>query len=360
MQIPSSVMERAIELKAMTSLTSQEPPQTSDFDMALNLVTCVRAEAGDCAAESLGTLHKIISNILADPSNPKLRRLRLANPFIRDKIARYDSSVALLELLGFQRRAEANEEVLEVQNFQTELAQIVLDLVGSNRSPGPSVPRFTPQSPVPVNRADFLANIHEQRLRSRENANMAPSEPQRPPESFLQLQDYRRKQKAQHPPSHRGVMTLADLDRGTSSPVPGPQHHSVADFEDARNIALRAFQLTNEFRASQRLPPLTWNDGLGLIGKGHSEDMGNGRVPFGHQGFNNRFRAFPFPFTRGGAENVAMNAGLADVAKVAVDGWINSPGHRKNMLGNFNYSGIGVVRNSQGAWYLTQLFALAH
>jgi uncharacterized protein YkwD len=154
-------------------------------------------------------------------------------------------------------------------------------------------------------------------------------------------------------------MTLADLDRRDTPPNPSPEYHSVTDSTEARNIALRAFQLTNEFRASQHLPPLTWNDGLSLIGKGHSEDMANGRVPFGHQGFNNRFRTFPFRFTRGGAENVAMNAGLADVGKVAVDGWINSPGHRKNMLGNFNYSGIGVTQGPQGAWYLTQLFALA-
>ena len=354
-------MEGAIELNAMTSLTSQEPPQTSDFDMALNLVTCVRAEAGDCAAESLSTLHKVLSNLFTDPSNPKFRRLRLANPLIHDKLAQYESCVALLELLGFHRSVQANEEYLEVQNFSIELAQIVLDIIGSNRSPGPSIPRIAPQPAVPVNRADFFANVHEQRLRSSANANIVPSNSQRPPESYLQLQEYRQKQKVQHPPSHRGMMTLADLAHRDAPPAsPGPQHHSVADFEDARNIALRAFHLTNEFRASQRLPPLTWNDGLGLIGKGHSEDMGSGKVPFGHQGFNNRFRSFPFPFTRGGAENVAMNAGLADVAKVAVDGWINSPGHRKNMLGNFNYSGIGVVRNTQGAWYLTQLFALAH
>ena len=35
---------------------------------------------------------------------------------------------------------------------------------------------------------------------------------------------------------------------------------------------------------------------------------------------------------RGFRENVAYNGGAEDPAKVAVDGWINSPGHRKNML----------------------------
>jgi len=93
------------------------------------------------------------------------------------------------------------------------------------------------------------------------------------------------------------------------------------------------------------------------IGREHSMNMGEGRVAFGHDGFNDRFRRFPIRYVRGGAENVAMSHGMGDPGKVAVDGWINSPGHRKNLLGHFNYMGIGVYQNSKGAWYFTQLFA---
>ena len=290
----------------------------------------------------------------------QLSVLHLVGPISEDEQVVWSSLVAqqIVVLSSLEQWKHLSVEELVHNNTQRPYVERNVGNISRNFF---AIPRIAPQPAVPVNRADFFANVHEQRLRSSANANIVPSNSQRPPESYLQLQEYRQKQKVQHPPSHRGMMTLADLAHRDAPPAsPGPQHHSVADFEDARNIALRAFHLTNEFRASQRLPPLTWNDGLGLIGKGHSEDMGSGKVPFGHQGFNNRFRSFPFPFTRGGAENVAMNAGLADVAKVAVDGWINSPGHRKNMLGNFNYSGIGVVRNTQGAWYLTQLFALAH
>jgi uncharacterized protein YkwD len=98
---------------------------------------------------------------------------------------------------------------------------------------------------------------------------------------------------------------------------------------------------------------------MSVIGQGHSKDMGDGKVPFGHQGFNGRFTQFPFTPTLGGGENVAWSKGASDVAKVTVDGWINSPGHRKNMLGDFNYSGIGVHVTSDGRYYLTQLFARA-
>ena len=98
---------------------------------------------------------------------------------------------------------------------------------------------------------------------------------------------------------------------------------------------------------------------MAAIGDEHSANMAQGRVAFGHDGFNNRFRRFPFRLTRRGAENVAMSNGLSDAGKVAVDGWIKSPGHRKNMVGSFSYMGIGAVQASNGAWYLTQLFALA-
>lgn len=41
-------------------------------------------------------------------------------------------------------------------------------------------------------------------------------------------------------------------------------------------------------------------------------------------------------------------------SKVAVDGWIDSPGHRKNLLSHMEWCAIGVYRNAKGAWYLTQ------
>lgn len=44
-------------------------------------------------------------------------------------------------------------------------------------------------------------------------------------------------------------------------------------------------------------------------------DMGDGKVPFSHQGFNKRMSQFPFR-VRSAAENVAMNYGVSNVAQV--------------------------------------------
>ncbi|WP_396632988.1 CAP domain-containing protein [Maribacter sp. R86514] len=53
------------------------------------------------------------------------------------------------------------------------------------------------------------------------------------------------------------------------------------------------------------------------------------------------------------AENVARNY---DTIEEAFDAWLDSKGHRKNIEGDFNYSAISIVENSDGNYYYTQIF----
>jgi uncharacterized protein YkwD len=55
------------------------------------------------------------------------------------------------------------------------------------------------------------------------------------------------------------------------------------------------------------------------------------------------------------AENVAFctDQDMKPLAKTIVDGWINSPGHRKNLEGKFTHCTIGVMKNIQNRWYFT-------
>lgn len=57
------------------------------------------------------------------------------------------------------------------------------------------------------------------------------------------------------------------------------------------------------------------------------------------------------------AENVAYNHYYDDPVKVAVDGWMKSAGHKKNILGDFEETGVGVAISKEGQFYITQLFA---
>jgi uncharacterized protein YkwD len=112
---------------------------------------------------------------------------------------------------------------------------------------------------------------------------------------------------------------------------------------------------TNKFRASNGLPALKTEINCNLLAEKHSQDMASGKTAFGHDGFEVRAAAIGKVLggMSGAAENVAM--GTLD-AKAVVDGWIKSPGHRKNMLGNFNLIGIGYAQGKGRMMYFTQLF----
>ena len=112
---------------------------------------------------------------------------------------------------------------------------------------------------------------------------------------------------------------------------------------------------TNEFRKSKRLPALEMREELNAIARRHSEDMAKGRCGFGHSGYHQRElqvqRTMKMEY--GMAENVAYGA---TTAKQVVAMWKGSSGHRKNMLGNYKYIGIGTARDKHGAIYYTQIF----
>ncbi len=115
----------------------------------------------------------------------------------------------------------------------------------------------------------------------------------------------------------------------------------------------------NQYRLSQKLPPLQINAEVSEIARQHSRDMANGRATFSHDGFEGRVKAIAvtLPY-KGAAENLAYLKGYPDLATTAVQGWINSPGHQKNMVGEFNITGIGIAKNAAGEYYFTQLFVL--
>mmetsp|Transcript_30658 Transcript_30658/g.51885 ORF Transcript_30658/g.51885 Transcript_30658/m.51885 type:complete len:602 (+) Transcript_30658:47-1852(+) len=152
------------------------------------------------------------------------------------------------------------------------------------------------------------------------------------------------------------VYTVSDLEK-----MAAERQKAVSNFgnkHELDKIGKEALKLTNEFRAKHGKPPLDWHQALCDIGRVHSKDMGDGKVPFSHTGFKERVQKYPFPHMAA-AENLAMNGGIPEsqVARVSVNGWIDSPGHRKNLLSEQTLCGIGVYRNHKGQYYLTQLFA---
>ncbi|WAP54012.1 CAP domain-containing protein [Streptomyces sp. S465] len=117
---------------------------------------------------------------------------------------------------------------------------------------------------------------------------------------------------------------------------------------------------TNAERAAARLAPLAPDPRLTAAAQAHSDDM-VGRDfyshtgPEGHQPWD-RARAAGAAH-RGIGENIAC--GWRSPAEV-VRGWMDSPGHRANILKpDFTHIGVGYATGSRAGTYWTQVFGAA-
>jgi uncharacterized protein YkwD len=115
----------------------------------------------------------------------------------------------------------------------------------------------------------------------------------------------------------------------------------------------------NQYRISRNLPPLRLDPSISQVARIHSQNMAKKKASFSHDGFEKRVKEIGKNHAyQAAAENLAFNQGFVDPVTVSVQGWIKSPGHRKNMEGEFNVTGIGVAKNAEGEYYFTQLFIL--
>ncbi|MFD8863228.1 CAP domain-containing protein [Streptomyces sp. NPDC059590] len=116
-------------------------------------------------------------------------------------------------------------------------------------------------------------------------------------------------------------------------------------------------ELTNAERAAAGLPPLAADPDLTVAAQRHSEDMVardfySHTDPEGGQPWDRAAAAGCRH--RGIGENIAC--GQRTPAEV-VRGWMNSPGHRANILKpEFSHIGIGYATGSRAGTYWTQLF----
>jgi len=120
------------------------------------------------------------------------------------------------------------------------------------------------------------------------------------------------------------------------------------------DFRIQVLELTNQFRAQNGLSPLKWNQNLADVGQIHTDDMAarnyfSHNTPEGLTPFD-RMKNYGIRY-RSAAENIAY--GQRSPQEV-VNAWINSSGHRANMLGNYEYLGVGYTANGH---YWAQEFA---
>ena len=140
--------------------------------------------------------------------------------------------------------------------------------------------------------------------------------------------------------------------------------HQAQSTTSDQPLAAEILVYINQYRVQHGRAKLTMDPVLCRTAAGHSQDMAKHVVPFGHDGFNARMNYLHqhVKDSLSGAENVAYNY---KTAKIVADGWLHSRGHQKNIMGNYNLTGIGIARDHEGKLYYTQMFlrqdaSLAH
>ncbi|MGL5834031.1 MAG: CAP domain-containing protein [Waterburya sp.] len=154
------------------------------------------------------------------------------------------------------------------------------------------------------------------------------------------------------------VSNAAELFPSTSD-RPSSQVVSIEQNDELTDLVEQIYRGVNEYRASLDLPPLSLNTHINQQAQIHSQNMAQQEVEFSHQGFQARVNTLALEgqiIYSHGAENVAFNQGYDTPAQIAIAEWIESTGHHKNMIGDFNLTGIGVAKNRAGEYYFTQIF----
>ena len=144
------------------------------------------------------------------------------------------------------------------------------------------------------------------------------------------------------------------------------EERRIAHEKYIRDITTKVHQLINEERRDHGLSHLSWNGKVAQAALNHSTDMASRNYfehdsPEGHD-FSWRYSQVGFSCNNPrylGAENIMFLEGYRGVNTIAaatVDGWMNSPGHRANILiSDWRSEGVGVAFSGNKA-YLTQNF----
>lgn len=131
----------------------------------------------------------------------------------------------------------------------------------------------------------------------------------------------------------------------------------ITNIQDVKAQETEVIRLVNIERSNRGLQLLTQNWELSRIARYKSQDMINKNY-FSHISptYGSPFtmmESFGLKFSSAG-ENIAI--GQKTPAEV-VTAWMNSPGHRANILNpSYTQIGVGLAKNSQGVCYWTQMF----
>lgn len=151
--------------------------------------------------------------------------------------------------------------------------------------------------------------------------------------------------------------TAAPTQAPTVQPTTAPTLPPSQSTSSETAMEQEVLRLVNQARQENGLTPLNWAEDLAAVARAHSRDMID-RSFFSHtnpDGLSpfDRLKNSGIRYTAA-AENIAYGQ---KTAQAVMDGWMNSSGHRANILNkNVKEIGIGAVKNNNGTIYWTQVF----
>ena len=151
------------------------------------------------------------------------------------------------------------------------------------------------------------------------------------------------------------LVVLFTVPAAAAKPHPAPAPRAAARDLPLASMSAEILRLVNQHRRALGKPDLQPNSFISSVALGHSRDMLSGKTPFGHDGFRGRIdrirkKLGPMHVA---AENVASGPMSA---REVVEGWLHSPGHRRNIEGDFRLTGIGLAFGRDGNIFFTQIF----
>lgn len=150
-----------------------------------------------------------------------------------------------------------------------------------------------------------------------------------------------------------------------SQPVPTKIEVS-STFRPDSSLSNRILQEVNSYRQSKGASVLQRHSGLERLAQEHCEYLRQHRGTFSlngknvsHIGFDGRALIARERYNMSGvSENVAAgNHPGKNPAKLMLELWQSSKDHNKNMIDKWTHTGVGVVVDSDGMIFATQLFA---
>ncbi|WP_318036166.1 CAP domain-containing protein [Halobacillus amylolyticus] len=201
---------------------------------------------------------------------------------------------------------------------------------------------------------EFSVERFEQNFKVLFNPEQIPAEQQPAQPSQTQELEKEQPQPAQQ---EQPVEQAAQAPQSGQESTEASQAPAEVEANATSNYEEKVVQLVNEERAKEGLAPLEMHNRLSDLARMKSQDMAD-KGYFSHTSptYGSPFdmmKQYDFSYSTAG-ENIA--AGQRTPQEV-VEGWMNSPGHRANIMNeSFTHIGVGYVEGGSYGTYWTQLF----